>query len=333
MSLAPFITGTASCLPAREVTSAELDVRLGQPHGWLEAACGVAVRRHAVPEETQIAMAVTASRRALETAGMDTGALDLILFAAAVGYQPIPATAPLIKRELGGAPSTCPAYDVNATCLGALVALDLACLYIQAGRARNVLVVASEIASRALPWADAPATAGLFGDGAAAIIVSEKSKSSGLRLGHFAMETWEEGYDCCTLAAGGTRFDFNTDRANFEANALFRMDGHRLFKLTRHRISGFVGGLLARAGWRPSDVDLVIPHQASPLALQHMARSCGFVPDQVFDTVRDTGNLVAASLPTTLDSALRSGRIKPGARLLMIGTSAGVSVAGATLTA
>ncbi len=333
MNAAPTIIGTASCLPEHEVTSAEIDLRLGREAGWLEAACGVSVRRHAAPDEDQVAMAVTASKRALDAAGLDAGALDLILFAAAVGYQPIPATAPLVKRELGGTGSTCPAFDVNATCLGALVALDLAGLYIRAGRARNVLVVSSEIASRALPWTDAPATAGLFGDGAAAMIVSSQSDQEGLRLGHFAMQTWEEGYDCCTLASGGTRFDFAADRAAFEANAFFRMDGHRLFKLTRHRISGFVDALLARAGWRPEDVDLVIPHQASPLALQHMARSCGFVPEQIVDTVRQTGNLVAASLPTTLDSALRSGRVKPGAKLLMIGTSAGVSVAGATLTA
>lgn len=333
MIAAPSIIGTASCLPAREVTSAEIDARLGREAGWLESVCGVAIRRHAAKDEDQIAMAVTASRRALEAAGLDAGELDLILFAAAVGYQPIPATAPLIKRELGGTHAGCPAYDINATCLGALVALDLAGLHIRAGRARNVLVVSSEIASRALPWKEAPATAGLFGDGAAAVIVSERSGQAGLRLGNFAMETWVEGYEYCTLGAGGTRFDFNEDRADFEANAYFRMDGHRLFKLTRHRIAGFIAGLLASAGWQPEDVDLVIPHQASPLALQHMARSCGFLPQQIVDTVRETGNLVAASLPTTLDLALRTGRISPGARLLMIGTSAGVSVAGATLTA
>lgn len=327
------ITGTGEALPRRMVASSEIDQALGKDRGWLESACGVATRPKVSDGETQEGMAVSAARDALAAADIDAKSLDLILFGAAVGRQPIPATAPLIKRELGLESSPIPAYDINATCLSALVAMDVASLHLQAKRAKRVLVVASEIASRGLPWEDDPATAGLFGDGAGAIVMESRGEAQPLRLNHVAMETWAEGYDSCTLAAGGTRFDYEAEREAFEENSVFRMDGHSLFRLSRKRVPDFIFRLLKQTGWTTDDVDVVVPHQASPLALEHMIRTCGFSADRVINTVRETGNLVAASLPITLHRAIEMGRIKAGSRILMVGTSAGISIGGATLTA
>lgn len=325
------VLGTGVGLPREIVGSSCLDRRLGKPSGWIGKACGVVSRPVADCDETQEHMAVAAAKMALADAGLEPDALDLILFGAAVGRQPIPATAPLIKDLLGIKNRQVPAYDINATCLSALVAMDIANLHICAGRAKHVLVVSSELASRALPWDDDPATAGLFGDGAGALVLGPSAESDRLCIRDFAMETWAEGYKFCTLGAGGTRFDLKTDREAFEQNSMFRMDGHSLFKLSRKRLPDFTQRLLERSGWTADDIDVVVPHQASPLALQHMIKRCGFHSDRVVNTVRETGNLVAASLPITLHKAREDGRIRPGSKILMIGTSAGVSVAGMTL--
>jgi 3-oxoacyl-[acyl-carrier-protein] synthase III len=329
----PVISGLGLGLPVHSEPSAAIDARLGKPVGWLSGACGVDQRPVASAVETQENMAAAACRRALADAGVNLDAVDLLLFAAAVGRQPIPATGPLIKRELGALDLPFPAYDVNATCLSALVALDLAGLHVRAGRARHVLVVSSEIASRALPWADDPATAGLFGDGAAAMLVSADTPqtSRGLRLGVSQMETYAEGYDACTLAAGGTRFDFHADPEAFAANAYFRMDGRALYRLSASRVPGFIDRLLARAGLQHDDIALVVPHQASPLALAHLVSRCGFAETRVFDRVKTLGNQVAASLPIALSLAKSEGLLHPGDHVLMIGTSAGLSLGGALL--
>ncbi|MEO9971211.1 MAG: 3-oxoacyl-[acyl-carrier-protein] synthase III C-terminal domain-containing protein [Hyphomonadaceae bacterium] len=334
--MATRIIGTGISVPNARLESAAWDLANDKPDGWLAKACGVAARNVAKGVgDTQERMAAAAAEMALADAGLAADALDLILFCAAVGRQPIPATAPLIKGLLGMSAPRVPAYDVNATCLSALVAMDIADMHIRTGRARHVLVVSSEIASRGLPWDDDPATAGLFGDGAGAIVLGEAdagdAASAGLRILDFDMETWPEGYDYCQLGAGGTRFDFASEREAFAENSVFRMDGHKLFKLSRKRVPDFVKRLLAKTGWGVEDIDLVVPHQASPLALEHMVRRCGFAPERVMDTVRETGNLIAASLPVTLHKARVSGRIGGNAKILMIGTSAGVSVAGMTL--
>ncbi len=329
----PVLSGFGLAMPERLVASAEIDRRLGKPEGWLERACGVASRPVAGANETQESLGAAAARSALLDAGLKLEDIGLMLFGAAVGRQPIPATAPLIKRELGGGRLNFPAYDVNATCLSALVALDLAALNIAAGRARHVLVVTSELASRALPWADAPETAGLFGDGAAAFVVSAAGleQKSGTRFGGFHMETFADGYDACTLASGGTGIDFHADPDAFARSAYFRMDGKALYRITAAALPGFLDRLLGKSGLERKDIDLVVPHQASPHALAHIIRRGGFPEARVFDRVRTIGNQVAASIPTALCMARAEGLIRPGMRLLLIGTSAGVSLAGAVL--
>jgi 3-oxoacyl-[acyl-carrier-protein] synthase III len=329
----PVLAGYGMATPAVLLASVDIDKRLGKPGGWLERACGVASRPVVGPGETQEGLGAAAARAALSDAGQSLADIDLLLFGASVGRQPIPATAALIKRELGGADLNFPAYDVNATCLSALVALDLAALQIAAGRARQVLVVTSEIASRALPWADAPETAGLFGDGAAAFVVSAAGagRADGARFGGFHMETYADGYDACTLAAGGTGIDFHSDADTFARNAYFRMDGKALYRITAAALPGFLDRLLEKSGLVRSDIDLVVPHQASPHALAHIIRRGGFAPERVFDRVRTIGNQVAASIPTALCMARAEGHIRSGMRILLIGTSAGVSLAGAIL--
>ncbi len=321
---------TGAYLPETVLRSTEIDRRIGRPSGFVERMTGVAERRVAVGED-QVEMAVAAARQALSSAG-SCPVPDHVLFAAAVPYQSIPATAPLVQQQLGLSPGSAAAYDINATCLSFLAATDLASLLLAAGEARSVLVVSSEIASRALPWETAPLTAALFGDGAAAALLVPAGES-GAAICASLMETYPEGYEACRLGAGGTRYDYHENPAQFAANSHFEMDGKALYRITFQHFSGFLGRLLARAGWRIEEVDLVLPHQASQRALAHLVEECGFSSDRVVDLMKTHGNQVAASLPLVLDHALRTGRLQPGMKVLMVGTSAGLSLGGLAFVA
>ncbi len=257
---------------------------------------------------------------------------DYIIFAAAVPYQSIPSTAPLIQHKLGLPPGSAVCFDVNSTCLSFLTASDLAGSRIAAGQARTVLVVSSEIASRALPWEKAPLTAALFGDGAAAALFAG-AEGTGAGFVASLTETYPEGYDACRLGAGGTRYDFHAVPELFAANSYFEMDGKALYRITFQYFEAFLARLLERAGWSIGDVDLVLPHQASARALAHLVEQCGFRKEIVIDLMETHGNQVAASLPTVLHHARRSGRLQPGTRALMIGTSAGLSLGGLAFVA
>ena len=318
------ITGMGSYLPPNLVTSEDLDVRFGYASGHVLGQCSVVQRHYVTADESQITMGAAAARRALTQAGVAVADIDLVIGASAVPYQPIPATAPAYMRALGFAEGAAFGFDVNSTCLSFLSALDVADGFLQAGRYARILIIASEVASRALPWPDKPQIAGLFGDGAAAVVVEAGGAPIVSRF-----KTYPSILESCGIGAGGTRFDFRAEPEAFAAHSLFDMDGKALFRLTSQHFVPFVELLLKDAGWDIQDVDLVVPHQASPLALTHMIRQCGFDPDKVVDVSRTVGNQIAASIPFALAyAAPQAGR---GRRDLMLGTSAGVSFGGAAV--
>ena len=323
------IAGTGRALPAAMVPSAEFDRRLGLPEGQVEALTGVASRA-VCHGESQIDLAAAAARAALEDAGLAPSDITLVIGASAVPYQPIPATAPLVMARLGIPEGQAAAFDVNSTCLSFLTGFETAARMLDGGAA---LVFSAELASRALPWDSAPEIAGLFGDGAAAAVLRPAPEGSTARIAASLMRTFPSAYTACGIGAGGTRFDFTAQPDTFRDNALFAMDGKELFRLASRHFGTFVADLLARAGWDHGDVDLVIPHQASPAGLAHMIRQTGFAPDRVIRIAASHGNQIAASIPFALDIARREGRLCPGMRVLFLGTSAGVSFGGLALEA
>lgn len=325
------LAGTGVALPQRWVASESLDEGLGLPAGSLLKMCGVA-HRYMCESETQVQMAAEAARGALSEAEIPLASIDLVIFAASVGRQPIPSTAPLVAGHLGIPPGVCTAFDVNSTCLSFLTAFDVAASLLATGRFRGSLVVSAEMATRALPWESDPETAGLFGDGAAAaVLLPATNVARPSRVKAALFETHHDGYDFCRLGAGGTEIDFHRDANRFEANARFAMNGRDLFRLTANRFPAFVTRLLDQAGWCREEIDLVVPHQASPLALTHMIERCRLPSDRVVNIVRDYGNQVAASIPTALHLARQAGRVKQRAKVLLLGTSAGVCFGGIAL--
>lgn len=316
-------------MPAKSVTSEALDLQLGFPAGHLQKLSGVS-SRFVAAEESQIDLAVAACQAALEKAGQAPRGVDLVLGACGIPYQTLPATAPLVMQRLGFADGTAAAYDVNATCLSFLTAFELAANKLALGQATSVLVFAADIASRALPWEDQPDVAALFGDGAAAAVLTTGG-SDGPGIAASLLRTYPSAYAACEIGAGGTRFDFHKDHEAFARHAVFHMDGKDLFRVTHKHFPQFVDQLLSKAGWARQDIDLVVPHQASPLALEHMIRETGMERSRVVDIGCTHGNQIAASLPTALDIAWRQGRIEPGMRVLLLGTSAGVTFGGMAL--
>lgn len=320
--LAMTIAGTGSYQPRAVLDSDTVDARLGWAAGTCRARFGINARHVAGPEETTSFMAAEAARRALAMAGWDAASLDLILGGCGVMEQPIPSTAVLVQDRLGLGGSGIPAWDVNATCLGFLQALDVAALHVQAGRARRVLVFSADIASVGLDWSR-PEAAAIFGDGAAAVVV--EAGGAGAVLAH-DFRTYAEGREACVLAAGGTRV--NPARGIGPGEDRFRMDGGRAFKIASQHLPRFLMRLLRQAGLAPAALDCVIPHQASAQALHHATRALRLPADRMMNIFSSVGNQIAASIPTALDRAVRAGRLRRGQVGLMIGTSAGISLGG-----
>jgi 3-oxoacyl-[acyl-carrier-protein] synthase III len=325
------VLGTGVAVSGEAVTSDALDAHLGLPAGTIEERTGV--RRRFVERRPAAVPGAEAARMALHTAGLTLDDIDCLVAASGTPDQAMPSNAALLHHELGLSARGIPAFDIGASCLGFLMALDVVSSLLASGRYRRVLIVASDVASCGLDWSKLESS-GIFGDGAAAAVVDAgdglaAAAGGGILAASFL--TLSDGAHACEIPGGGSRHHPSRIDQPFPPLAQFHMDGPVIFRLAGERLADFVDGLLVQAGVTLADLDLVVPHQASGHALAFMRRRLRLRAEQVVDIFAERGNQVGASLPTALHEAITSGRLRRGGTALLIGTGAGVQMGGIVL--
>ncbi len=317
-------SGLAALFPGRAVGAAEIDARLGIEPGWTAGHTGVLTRYQADGEGTA-AVAAAVGRMALDDAGVAPEELGVIVNGSAMIQQPIPSTAALVAAELGAAVRGVPAFDVNATCLSFVVALDVASRMLGPER-RHALVVAAELGSPGMNPKQ-PESYGLMGDGAAAVVLSYDPEGDA-RILASRMETYADGGEHVAVEGGGTKIPaWGLTPAN-EDRFRFRMDGRRLVQFALGAAPAFMDRFLGEAGLTLADVDLVVPHQASLPAVELLRRKLDIPEEKYVVNADRVGNTIAASIPIALHEAVTTGRLKRGSTALLVGTSAGLSIGG-----
>ncbi|MEP7013697.1 MAG: 3-oxoacyl-[acyl-carrier-protein] synthase III C-terminal domain-containing protein [Acidobacteriota bacterium] len=328
------LLGTGAALPAEELTSEQLDRRLGLSPGTVFKKTGV--RRRFVETRSAAALGAEAAHQALAAAGLGLADVDCLIAASGTPDQAMPSNGALLHRALGLSDLGIPAFDIGASCLSFLVALDTASCLIEAGRYARILIVSSDIASCGLDWGKLEAS-GIFGDGAAAAVVGPAeaaptdSEKGGSALLASSFATISDGAHTCEIPGGGSRHHPGRIDGPYLPLTLFRMDGKAVFRLAAEHLPGFLDALLAAAGLTLAEIPIVVPHQASLHALQYLRRRFGLKPQQVIDIFAERGNQVGASLPSALHEAIASGRLRRGDNALLVGTGAGVQLGGMVL--
>jgi 3-oxoacyl-[acyl-carrier-protein] synthase III len=308
------ITGTGWCAPGKVQSAAELAPLIGRSAEWITSRTGVVNRR--VSDAPMEEMAAEAARRALG----DGPPPDLIINASLTPIQLLPDSSVFIQRALGW--EGIPSFSVHASCLSFLVGLQTAAHFVAAGTWRRVLVVSSEKGTGFRDFSE-PESAALIGDGAAAALI----EPGGGEWVDFAMRTFPIGAEFAEFRGAGTRSPPGI--APPEDN-VFTMKGPRVFRLAYSRLHELMFGLLDKHRIRMEDLDLVIPHQMSGPGLAAFSK-VGFRDDQLVNIVGEYGNCIAASIPMGLAMANEQGRLRPGAKVLLVGTGSGVSVAAALM--
>jgi 3-oxoacyl-[acyl-carrier-protein] synthase III len=317
------IEGTGRASPQRDVTAEDLDQMLGLSPGTSFSVNGVRRRGFAADGETVSSLAAQAMAQALATAGLSVGELDALIYASVMSEQPMPATALTVLRRLhDGSPAPTICFDINASCLGFIRALETAADGIAAGRWRHVGIVAADMASQGLDWRDIQ-TATLFGDGAGAAVVTAAQPDDASCLLGSRSATLVDGYEFCQIAAGGSRYNLHRPPPARE-DGFFQMNGAALIRHVLPHFPAFLERCMDMTG---GSVDVVVPHQASLPAMRLLNRLMARYPSAaVIEILSDYGNQVSASIPTALDIAVRSGQLKRGNTVLLIGTAAGVTI-------
>jgi 3-oxoacyl-[acyl-carrier-protein] synthase-3 len=310
------VQGCGSYLPERVVTNADLAKTMDTSDEWIQQRTGIKQRHIAADGEMTSHLALKASERALEHAGLKASDLDLIVLATATPDETFPATATRVQAALGMTKGA--AFDVQAVCAGFVYGLSVADSMIKNGLASTALVIGAETFSRILDWDDR-GTCVLFGDGAGAVVLrAEEGTGTSADRGVLANALHSDGRQHDILYVDGGPSSTRT-------TGFLRMEGKEVFKHAVVNMAAVVGEVLAKAGFETKDIDWLVPHQANKRIIDGTGRKLGLPPERVVVTVDRHANTSAASIPLALDAAVKDGRIKKGDLLLLEGIGGGLA--------
>ncbi len=317
------IIGTGSYLPKRIMTNRDIERQVDTTESWIMERTGIRERRIADEREATSDLAVHAARPALEMARIDANDLDLIIVATATPDMFFPSTACIVQDQLGARQAA--AFDLSAACSGFLFALSVADQYIRNGVYKNVLVIGSEVMSRIIDWTDRN-TCVLFGDGAGAAVLQRTKGDHGILSTHLHSDG--RLWNLIQVPGGGSRIPPSPSMLA-ERKPFIKMKGNETFKVAVRTLEEAVHETLKTAHVQPSELSLLIPHQANIRIIMAVAQRLGLPMEKVILNVDRYGNTSAASIPIALDEAVRQGKVKAGDLLLFEAFGAGLTWASA----
>lgn len=305
------ITGTGSYLPSQVLSNDDLVARgVDTSDEWIVERTGIRCRHIAAEGQKTSDLALEASLRAIDSAGIAVESIDLIILATSTPDYIFPSTACLLQSRLGNKGAA--AFDVQAVCSGFVYALTLAEKFIRSGSHRRALVVGAEVFSRILDWNDR-GTCVLFGDGAGAVVL-EASDEPGI----LASALHADGSQHGILEVPG-----NVCGGKVVGEPFVKMDGPAVFKFAVKVLAEVAQEVIEQAGLSADAIDWLIPHQANIRIIQSTAKKLGLPMEKMVTTVDRHGNTSAASIPLALDDAVRDGRVRRGDTVMLEGVGGG----------
>lgn len=311
------IIGVGEYLPKRVLTNVDLEKMVDTSDEWITTRTGIKERRLAAKGEATSDLALKAAKEALADAGLKAQDIELIIVATITPDMPFPSVACLLQGALLAKRAV--SFDVSAACAGFIYALSIAQQFIARGQYKNALVVGAETLSSVTDWKDRN-TCVLFGDGAAAAVLSEV-KTGGILSCYLGCDGAHA--NLLNIPAGGSRTPATHQTVDNNLHYI-KMQGNELFKVAVNSMASAAKTVMEQAGVGPSDIDLVIPHQANMRIIMAVAKKLGLSEDKFYLNIARYGNMSSASVATALCEAAKEGRIKKGDTVLLDAFGAGL---------
>ena len=304
------IIGTGSALPSLIVTNDMLSEFLDTSNEWILTRTGISQRR-IISDETIVDLAVSASKKALESAFLDAKDVDFLICSNVVNNYVTPGLSCIVQGEIG---ANCPCIDLNGACSGFIYALGMAAAYLDTGKAKNILVVCADELSKIVNW-HTRETSVLFGDGAGATIVTQ---GKNLKSMHLATTS-------ATQSLYYQRALEYNPYSKEEAYTPLVMNGKDVYKMAVNASIHDISMVMKEAQVTQKEISFYLLHQANLRIMETIREYLGEKEDKFPKNIHKYGNTSSASIPILLDEMNRAGQLKNGDMLVMSAFGAGFS--------
>ncbi len=305
------IIATGAYVPENVVTNQDLEKIVETSDEWIIERTGIRERRIVDGHQATSDLAYEAASIALKRAHLKPKDIDLIIVATITPDMPFPSTACILQDRLGA--KNAAAFDVNAACSGFLYGLHIANSLIRSGTNQRILLIGAEVLSKVTDWQDRT-TCILFGDGAGAAIIEATKEKRGILSTHISSDGSLSDLIC--LPGGGSRNPCSADTILKRLNFI-KMKGNETFKVAVRTLEELVTKTLRDNNLEPSQLSLLIPHQANIRIIQATAKRLNMPMEKVFVNIDKFGNTSAASVPIALDEAVQTSRVQDGDYILL----------------
>ncbi len=326
------ILGTGSFKPDGMLTNEDLTKFIETNDEWIRTRTGISVRHVATGEPTWY-MGAEAAKSAIDAAGIDPVEIALIIDTTITQDYCTPSMSCIIQRETGAVNAAC--FDLNAACSGFVYAMDMAHRFLKTEPdSKYALVIANEQLSRITNYEDRSSCI-LFGDGAAAAVVEYKEDT--LYSSHLGADGTGAKYLFAKSALPDSPFvdeeklsyewhDFSSAPEGSYPHGM-KQDGKEVYRFATHAMPKAAKAAADKIGFELSSLDKIVPHQANIRIIETAMKNLKLPMEKVVVNIKQHGNTSSASIPIALDEAVRSGEIKRGDKICLVGFGAGLTYA------
>jgi 3-oxoacyl-[acyl-carrier-protein] synthase-3 len=313
------IIGLGYYVPQKIMTNADFEKIVDTSDEWIKSMTGIEERHHVEKDEATSDMCTEAAKKALINANLTIDDIDLIIVSTVTPDYLAQSASCIVQKKLGG--KQIPAFDVSAGCSGLVYSLTVANGLIKSGTYNKILVIGGEVLSKVTNMQDR-STCVLFGDGAAALVVSEVEENYGILSSYIGAEGEDD--HILSIPAGGSKKP-NTEETIKNRENFVVMNGPEVFKFAVRAFPNATKKAIALANLKIADINLLIPHQANIRIIESAMRRLGIPSEKVFINIQKYGNTSSASTGICMGEALAEGKIKKGDIVVLTAFGSGLT--------
>ena len=313
------ITGCGSAAPESVLTNDHLAQMVDTSDEWINTRTGMRNRHIASPGESLSQLSAIAAEQAIAMAGISATDIDLIILATSTPDDMF-GSACRIQGLIGATNAV--AFDLTAACSGFLFGLVTASQFIGSSMYENVLVIGADVLSRWVDWSDRRSCI-LFGDGAGAVVCRAAENNSLLSCGMYSNGSQNDSLNVNYQGDGKPLVDGIT--AQHGSYNPITMNGKEVYRFAVARVPEAISKAMFQADITADDIDWLLLHQANQRIMDAVAKRLQIPASKIISNIAEYGNTSAASIPLSLDAAVREGRVKPGDTIAASGFGAGLT--------